>query len=302
LNRPAVQAQGDGRWITAFRSVRAWYQGLAYSQGGGHDAIFVLFSVRNKPFKSDARGTWSFGAFGIIKSLDANFDLEGPADINVTGFASPELATQFAASLQSSVPYKIRANPSQTSPVGKLAGGKSAFLFVDGARPFEPCSPGSVASDWNEPISRVLAYFPETPIADLLSGHAQANQKYKIEAEILSGRTGANKEDNSPYGNLTLTDDSVTAELAKANRGGLFGFVPRTQVALAALPVGSRVAAIVDGFLSEGKDKSGASTGEAQWKFNIHVLKPLIDLSAGTAIPSPEQPAVSIGGKKGLDL
>jgi hypothetical protein len=291
LNLPAIQKETDP-FIGALRATRALYLG-EYAGSSGIEALFAPFSVGNKAFQDKKKDTYRIRVFGLIRSTDDKNPLEGPADISVSGFQTETLANQFGAAIQPGNVYKIRANPSKDSPGGVLADGACAFLFAEGNRPFEPVQVDQSDEFWSDPAEKLVQYFPATPVGTLLSGGAKPNTKYRIDADIVAARTGVREEDNTPYGNITLADDSVTKDIAAASKGGLFAYVPRHSVAVATLPIGSRVAAIVDGYQKEKKDKSGALTGDSEWKFNIHAIKVTADLSAGMTTPEPTKTAVS---------
>src|SRR5208283_2533103 len=291
LNVPAVVAQGEGRWVTASRAVRAFYAGLHYIQSRGRLINFMPFAEIGKPFPGDD-GLFYARLFGLVKSGEDEYQFEGPASIRVNRFASEETATAYMANFHPGTVYTLRGTPSNRPPQP----GQATLFFVDGNQPPVPMA---LPTDpfWTNTTERLFDYFQPSPESELLLTPTP-NRIYRLEAEIIQSRTGATR-DGRPNGSITIIDDSVTKDVAKAANGGLSLWLPKDYIAYGALPLGSRVALLVEGYFKAEK-VNNENTGNGQWRFNIYALKTLVDLSGGTAIPSPDAPAVQIPAAGGL--
>ncbi len=293
VDRAYKNQAGDRRWAIALAGTRAWYNSLSYSAGKSYPVKFVPFSLSGKPFKDEKKGTWSVRAFGLALAEDEDYKIRGPLDVQCTGFLTEEVAKQsIIDQVKLGQPYLIHANPSTKAPSGDLRPGQSGFVFVDASSPWESFVPGAGDIFILGGYDTLSGYYPETKLNEILTT-PKANTLYHIEANVVRTRTGLG-QNNQQNGSMTLADETVAGELAKAAKGGLFIFLPSEYVHLASLSAGSRVSALINGYESNKKDSSGNNTGEVQWRWNVLGMKVLIDLSGGTTIPNPEQPAVKI--------
>lgn len=292
LNNPGIAASGDSKWEYALASVRGWYNGLFYGQGTSHEIHYTPLNIGNRPFQDSKKGTYTVRVLGSAIAASNGFSLRGPANVQVTGLLTEEVAKNFITNIQIGKPYKIRGNPSAKAPSGDLAEGQSGFLYVDGNAAWEPYQPtAEEAPLLNGGMDALAKYFPHTLVGDILS-HPTANQVYRIQGPITRGRVTQGK-DNTPLGVVTVADNSVTGELAKQFKGGLFLFLPSEYAYIAALPSGSIITALVSGYESKKTDAAGNPTGDVQWRWSVIGAKVVVDLSAGTAVPNPTAPAVS---------
>jgi hypothetical protein len=307
LNNPAVQAQGEGRWITAVRALRSYYAGRAYVDTRGRLVHFMPFvdvtqAKAEKPKDTDSAETppsFAIRVFGLLKSAEADYDFEGPAEIRITRFQSADAANAFVANLRRNTVYALRATPSKTNPSGKLSGGLSGFFFVEGN---QTATPVAFNADpfWANAVDRLFEYVPTANLSELILTGTE-NRLYHVEAEIIQSRTGATK-DGRPNGSFTLLDDSVTKDVAKAAKGGVFLWLPKEYISLGALPLGSRVSVLLSGYIQDETAPDGSNTGNSAWRWKLYAAKTLVDLSGGVTIPSPETPAVSIPATQNAEL
>jgi hypothetical protein len=294
LNNPSIASISDEteRWKAVLRAVNAYAKG-PYALVSAKPMLYEPLSVGFKGIESKKEGratSWSVRMFGLVRSLDAETELEGPSACWVTGFLTEDAAKGFINSLHIRRVYKIMGNVSKKSPTGKLSPGTSAAVFCNAGVQFEPYNDTKNDAFWN--LDSLFSHFPLVTMSELLTKPV-ANQLYHIEGEIVRTTTTVDQA-NNPRANLTLSDDSVNKELAKANNGGIFSFLPKEYISVAALPVGSRIAAIVEGYDRKEKDQSGNYTGNSRMAWNVHAVKTIIDLSGGTEVPNPGKAAVNI--------
>ncbi len=289
INDPRVEAQGEAKWVVALRALHAYYNS-AYSTYG-KSFLFQPFAVNNRPQKDEKKGGFKIRVFGVIRSAEPELEFEGPAEVLFTGFAQDTAAISFAGGIRSGTVYKIRANPSSSSPAGKITGGTAGFLFADGSQKLEPIT--TTEPFWTNSLSNLMSAYSTSPVAEVLV-NPKPNVTYRIEAELVRGRVGINEKDKSPNGSVVLADDSVVGDIAKGSQGGLFMYLPRDYTSIATLAVGSRIEALINGYFKTGQNKEGQATGGGTWRFNVLAMRVVVDLTPGNAIPNADKPAVSI--------
>ncbi len=287
--------EDTAKWVAIVRSTRAALNGL-YATSEQTPMLYEPYSVQFTPLpikdKKDEEKikSYSVKTFGMARSLDEEAPFEGPAYLWVTDFEKKDVAEAFIAAFRIKKVYKTGANVSKKSPKGILTGGTVGSIYARASTVFEPYTPEAKDDFWSQ--DNVFGRFPATPLQEALS-KPDFTRTYHIIGEVAKGQltTGA---DNRPRGNVTITDDTVNKELAKAMRGGMFLFLPDDAVTIGALPVGSRVEALVDGYARKNKDKNGNFTGDSNVAWSIHAIRVLLDLSDQQTIPDPTKAAVSI--------
>jgi hypothetical protein len=292
INRPNVQTQNEAKWVVALRGIRAVHNG-SYAKSSGNSITLMPFSVNGKAQADAKNGGFKIRVFGLVKSNDAEFEYSGPTSLVYSGFPSEAHAQTWAAGIQTGLVYKTRGKLSNQSATGHLANGQVGFMFADGGAPIEV----DTSSDpyWQTATERLMGLFPSANLSEILTV-PKPNVIYHIRGEIVRGRIGVDKE-NRQNGSITLSDDTVSGEIAKTFGGGLFLFLPRDHVATAGLPIGSSVEALIEGYFRADKNGDGQATGNGRWVFNVHTIRTVVDLTPSTAIPNAANAAVTIPEK-----
>jgi hypothetical protein len=301
LNNSAIAGikEEQARWVAVVRATRATLNGM-YATSEQTPMVYQPYSVGFVPIpvyqKEDTmkQGTpksFSVKSFGVVRSLNEETPLTGPCYVWVTGFVSKDAANQFIGALKTKALYKIGGNISKKSPRGKLENGTVGTVYANAGSTFEPYTPQNDDDGWV--ANNVIAYFPESHISEVLT-KPDFTRIYRVVGDITHSATRLG-DGNRARGNITLVDDTVTKDIAKASRGGLFLFLPDDAVQIAALPVGSRVEALVEGYERKVKDKaSGNYTGESTAAWSVHAVRTLLDLSDGSSVPNPGSTAIKV--------
>ena len=294
LNLPAVQLQGDGKWLTALRALKARYISMFAVTGKAVPYRLAVLGIGRPVPEADK--TYNIRIWGYVKNIDKEnkMPLEGPADVRVSGFASAELAMRFASGLSIEKVYDFVGTPSSKAPTGTLVDGKTGFIFANSGNSWSPVTNIPPDSVWANPLDAVLKLFPVSQIRSIMMAAVQYTP-YRIQASIINGYVSKGKETTSA--SITVGDDSVDKEIASKHGGGLRLWLPPAFASYASLSTGSVIEAIITGYPRQVKDSAGNVTG-TDWVFNFITGKILLDLSGSDAVPNPEQMAITIPDEK----
>lgn len=307
LNSPswiARRQRGDNVWMPAVYSLSAHFQ-LDVFGPKAHPFVCYVLSTAGRPFEQKGddkrpQTTYMVHLNVLARSVDPKVNFEGPAGLSIFGFPTQLEAQRVLDGIRAGRYYRFRLNVHQQSPVGELKMGQIGRLSGNSNAPIEPIEQPD-GYGWADPYARAASCYPLSSIRELLACR-ESYLEFRLHLTVQRGNVTSKATGTSAV--LTCVDPSIIFDrpTLDALGGGISVWLPKDSYALARLPTGSEVDAVVSvGKEVDVKDRAtGNPTGDKRRLYNAVWLRTTFDAGEGGGqgvMPNPNEVAATLPSK-----